>query len=153
MSLPTTSGLLPFLIIHTLFTAVTGICLAALVLSAALSTRQGGRLYTLLLLVLLPATAAALTLPLLLPLDRMSLLLPFLQGVLIGPAISLAPLYRLKDAPSAWGHTAQELGATAMTRVRLLWLPLLGRPLAGSVCLALALSLLAALGISKAPLS
>lgn len=152
MSLPA-SGLLPFLITHTLFMALTGICLAALVLSVALSTRQGGRLYTLLLLVLLPATAAALTLPFLLPLDHAALLLPFLQGVLIGPAISLAPLRRLKDAPSAWGRTAQELGATSLTRIRLLWLPLLGRPLAGSIGLALALSLLGALGISKAPLS
>ncbi|GAN69655.1 hypothetical protein Abol_048_069 [Acetobacter orleanensis JCM 7639] len=133
--------------------AVTGIFLAACVLFAALSTRQGSRLYTLLLLVLLPATALAVTLPLMLPASRASLLLPVLQGVLIGPAISLAPLRHLKDAPSTWGRTAQELGATSCTRLRLLWLPLLGRSLTASLCLALALSLLGTLGINKVPLS
>lgn len=147
------SGLLPFLVTHTLFMALTGIVLATCVLGAALSTHQGGRLYTTLLLVLLPATALALTLPLLLPSDSPSLLLPFLQGVLIGPAISLAPLRHLKEAPATWRRTAEELGATALTRLRLLWLPLLGRSLAGSLCLALVLSLLGTLGSSKVPLS
>lgn len=126
--------------------AITGLILATGVLGAALSTHQGNRLYTVLLLVLLPATILALTLPRLLPAEHPSLLLPFLQGVLIGPAISLAPLRHLKDAPSTWRRTARELGATAFTRLRLLWLPLLGRSLAGSLCLALVLSLLGTLG-------
>lgn len=152
------SGSLPFgdvsaLITHAAFMAATGICLATLVLSAALATRQGGRLHTLLLLVLLPATAGALFLPFLLPAQHGSWLLSFFQGVLIGPAISLVPLSRLKAAPSSWGRTAQELGAGAFTRLRLLWLPLLGRPLAGSLCLAIALSLLGTLGINRPPLS
>lgn len=147
MSLP-----LPDLLTHTLFMTVTGIVLAACVLAAALATGQGNRLYTLLLLVLLPATALALTLPLLLPPDSTALL-PFLQGMLIGPAISLAPLRHLKSAPSAWTLTAQELGAHSITRLRLLWLPLLGRSLAGSLCLAGLLSLLATVGLGKVPLS
>ncbi len=140
------------LLTHALLMAITGVCLAIVVLSTALLTRQGNRLYTALLLVLLPATIAALALPFWPPINQAPLSLFFLQGILIGPAISLAPLHHLKDAPSAWGRTAQELGATPFTRLRLLWLPLLGRPLAGSLCLAFALSVLGTLGIRKTPL-
>ncbi|WP_215761425.1 hypothetical protein [Acetobacter sp. P1H12_c] len=156
MTLPP-SSMLPFLITHSLFMALTGLCLAALVLTATLATRQGARLYTLLLLVLLPATGLALALPFLLHSSTPTLLLSFFQGVLIGPALSLVPLGHLKDAPPTWRRTAQELGATPFLRLRLLWLPLLGRSLAGSLCLAFALSVLGTLGINlgihKAPLS
>ncbi|WP_148315181.1 hypothetical protein [Acetobacter cibinongensis] len=142
-----------FLILHSALMALTGIVLAAAVLSVALLTRQGQKLHTLLLLVVLPATTFALLLPFLLTgTGTRPVLITLLQGVLIGPVISLAPLTRLKNTPGSWAATAQELGAGRKARFTLLWLPLLGNALAVGLFLALIISLLGTFALIKASL-
>ena len=90
-----------FFLFHSLFMAASGIVLAAAVLSLALLSRQGQRLHILLLLSVVPATLAALVLPFSgLHTAGSLFFLSFLQGVLIGPIISLAPLTRLKIHPA-----------------------------------------------------
>lgn len=133
--------------------AATGIVLAALVLSAALASRQGNKLHVLLLLVVLPATCAAVLLPFMLGRAAHNLMLvSFIQGVFIGPIICLAPLTRLKNTPSTWASTAQELGAGKKARLRLLWFPLLSSALALAGFLALFWSLLSTFALIKAAL-
>ena len=128
--------------------------LATLVLCLALLSKQGQRLHVLLLLVVLPATTAAMLLPFAVGSHPYNLwLISFLQGVLIGPLISLAPLIRLKNTPSTWATTAQELGANKAARLRLLWVPLLRTPLALGLLLALLCSLLGTLTLIKTTLS
>lgn len=142
-----------FFLFHSLFMAASGIVLAAAVLSLALLSRQGQRLHILLLLSVVPATLAALVLPFSGLRTAGSLFfLSFLQGVLIGPIISLAPLTRLKNTPSTWATTAQELGANKSARFRLLWFPLLGTALAIGLFLALLLSLLGTFALMRATL-
>lgn len=123
-----------------------GICSAILVLSLTLLGRQGHRLHTLLLMVVLPATAGAVLLPFAAPFITQSrIVISFLQGILIGPLISLPALTCLKNTPATWAATAQELGADRPTRLRLLWLPLLSRALIFGLLFALLTSTLGTL--------
>ncbi|WP_061472529.1 hypothetical protein [Acetobacter senegalensis] len=146
----------PSLFVHTLWVALVGLCLAALISCVALMIKQGQRIFVLLLLIVLPATASALMLPFLLTGSTFSL--SILQGALISPLLSLVLLSRLRNIPSTWTLTAQELGASSQMRLRYLWLPLIRRPLmlslllavilgiAGSVCLLQASSSLSTQG-------
>ncbi|MCI1438032.1 MAG: hypothetical protein LKI03_08780 [Acetobacter indonesiensis] len=138
---------------HALVMAFTGIGLAFAVLSIALGTHQGQKLHLLLTLTVLPATILALCLPFIAtPFHANRLLLSCMQGVLIGPAISLWPLTHLKSAPSVWTQTAQELGANRAARFRLLWLPLLGPSLTVSLILTCVLSAFGTVLLLKASL-
>lgn len=127
--------------------------LATLALSLALLCHQGNRLHVLLLLIVLPATIAAILLPFITsPLHQSLWLISFLQGVLVAPLVSLAPLTRLKTMPQTWATTAQELGANQRARLRLLWLPLLRAPVAVGFFIALLCSLLGTVVLLKTSL-
>ncbi|ATU74082.1 hypothetical protein CT154_15950 [Komagataeibacter xylinus] len=54
-----------------------------------------------------------------------------IQGVLLAPAAMWPLLCALRRIPPTLSRTACGLGADAQARLRLLWLPLLGWPLAG----------------------
>ncbi|MCE2565239.1 hypothetical protein [Komagataeibacter sp. FNDCF1] len=59
------------------------------------------------------------------------------QGMLLAPAAMWLLLRVLQRIPPGLSRTAGGLGADAWTRLRLLWLPLLGGPLAaGAACCA-----------------
>ncbi|OUI85155.1 hypothetical protein [Acetobacter tropicalis] len=137
---------------HTLCTASVGLCLAALLSGVALIIKQEQRTYVLLLLIVLPATAAAVFLPFLVPRPLPSFWVSAVQGTLLSPLLAVTPLVRLRNIPSTWTLTAQELGANGQMRLRFLWLPLLRKPLLLSLLLAFVLGLTGAVCLLKASL-
>ena len=68
-----------------------------------------------------------------------------MQGLCIAPA-AMWPLLRVLDRiPPGLSRTASGLGADAKMRFRLLWLPLLGLPVAGVMVFSLAMIVLCAM--------
>lgn len=118
----------------------------------ALIIKQEQRTYVLLLLIVLPATAAAVFLPFLVPSPLPSFWVSAVQGALLNPLLAVTPLVRLRNIPSTWTLTAQELGANGQMRLRFLWLPLLRKPLLLSLLLACVLGLTGAVCLLKASL-
>ena len=67
-----------------------------------------------------------------------------MQGVLLAPLAMWPLLGVLRRVPATLSRTASGLGADTQARLRLLWLPLLGGPLAGVVaCCAVMVTLCA----------
>lgn len=124
---------LPGLIILVVSLAAT----ACLLLGAALA-RAGAVLHMLCLLLIVPATALALGLPLL----WQNTATPFVQAVFLVPLLGLPLSLPLRTLPSSWSATAVELGADRAQQVRLLWWPLLKTPMLISLSLTLVCGIL-----------
>lgn len=80
-----------------------------------------------------------------------SVVVCMMQGVFMAPA-AMWPLLRvLQRMPPTLARTASGLGADAQARLRLLWLPLLGGPLAGVVACCAAMVMLCAMAAAAWP--
>ncbi|MFT8676060.1 MAG: hypothetical protein ABF990_09030 [Acetobacter sp.] len=112
-----------------------GLGVACLLVALALATRKSAMASTFALLMVLPATAGALLLPLFLDSSGV----PVLQGIMLAPLLILPFMLPLRTVQDNWVATARALGAdTRSTRLRLLWWPLLKKPFLTSLVLALA---------------
>lgn len=124
--------------LSTLLFALTALAGTGMVLATMINLRCAPSVYILSLLLSVPATLLALTLP---ALWWTNITAP-LQGLLMVPLLVLPLTLPLRTLPANWTATAQELGAALPKRLMLLWWPLLKKPALTSLVLVFAFGIL-----------
>jgi ABC-type Fe3+ transport system permease subunit len=117
--------------ISTLLFVLAALTGTGLTLAAMVRLRCAPTVYVVSLLLTVPATLLALTLPAFWWTGLTSLV----QGLLLVPLLVLPLTLPLRALPANWTATAQELGAPLSRRLTLLWWPLLKKPVLTSLVL------------------